>query len=105
MSRMTKQEKSDFNELKNLMRAFLEDRADPQNGWKTQRAVFEQKVVDNLKVLQENQLELKEKLIPVCDDVRDIKRWKSNTTKTLVFIGTGILTPILIYLIFQTMGK
>ena len=102
---MTKQERSEFQELKDLMRKFLVDRADPQNGWKTQRAVFEQKVVDTLKVIQENQVEFKDKLLPVCDDVRDIKRWKSNITRVLVFLGTGILTPILIYLIVQSIGK
>jgi len=102
---MTKQERVEFQELKDLMRKFLADRADPQNGWKTQRAVFEQRVVDTLKVIQENQVEFKDKLLPVCDDVRDIKRWKSNITRVLVFLGTGILTPILIYLIVQSIGK
>ena len=57
---MTKEERGQFQELIGkveqhtvLMSAFLKDRADPVNGWKTDRALFEQKALGALGVITE----------------------------------------------------
>jgi len=52
---VTNEERGQFQELigkvdqhTQLMSVFLKDKADPLNGWKTERALFEQKVVATL---------------------------------------------------------
>ena len=56
---MTKAEREDFQELKDLMRTFLTDRHDPANGWKTDRRVFETQMIAEMKATNVQLLSIK----------------------------------------------
>ena len=50
---MTKDDREKFDRLYGLMEVFVQDKADPKNGWKTERRVFEQKTIDSLATISD----------------------------------------------------
>ena len=57
---MTKAEKTEFAELKGLFQSFLDDRADPKNGWKTDRRVFETGMIAEMKATNTELIHIKD---------------------------------------------
>jgi len=108
---MTKEEKREFDELKALLKNFIDQKYDPDNGWKTNRALFEQAMVSSMRHIKEDLTELKkctEPLPHLINSVNNIQDWRKKTNKVLIWIGTAIGTPILAsigYLIFKAIVR
>ena len=101
---MTKQEKSDFKELKDLMQDFLKDKRDPGNGWKTERRLFEQQSINSLKTVSEKLevITVDLAVIPrLCNDIDGIQKWRKTWNKVVIYLGTSIIVPLILFFLYQ----
>ena len=108
---MTRDEKREFAELKVLLKNFIDPKYDPDNGWKTNRALFEQATIDRLQSLDMKLDSLQDcvkKLPELKNTVDNIQEWRMRTNKVLLWIGMTIGSPILGgigYLLFKALSK
>jgi len=107
---MNKQDRHEFEELKNLILSINSAKYDPENGeWKTARAVFESKTVDALDSINGKLSDLKactDKIPELINIVNDNSRWRKKMNKVMLWVGMGLGTPILSgigYLIFKAL--
>ena len=108
---MTKEEKREFAELKVLLKNFIDPKYDPDNGWKTNRALFEQATIDKLQNLDTKLDTLGECIKPLpglINTCNDLQEWRRKTNKVLLWIGMTVGSPILGgigYLLFKALSK
>ena len=109
---MTKSERSELTEIKQILEGAFKDRYEPENGWKTARAVFENNTVNALKNIQEKLEQINTtgtKQVPaLINSINDIQCWRKRMNKVLIWIGMGVGSPILGgigYLIFKSIAK
>ena len=108
---MTKEEWREISELKELLKGFIDNKFDPDNGWKTNRAVFESSTIDKLQNIDTKIDTLKEcvkKLPELKNTVDNIQEWRQRTNKVLLWIGMTVGSPILGgigYLLFKALAK
>ena len=95
---MTKEDRAKFAEMYEKLEKFIGEKADPGNGnWKTARAVFEQKTVDNLDAINLQLKSLNERCDPIvqlCQDVKELKEFRKRTHRILWLIITPLVTSI-----------
>ena len=95
---MTKEDRAKFDAMYKKLEHFISEKADPNNGgWKTARAVFEQKTMDTLKHMDESLREIKEctaKIDGIIHDVDGLKDWRKFIHRVLWTIFTPILAAI-----------
>ena len=90
---MNPKEKMEFQELKELIRGMAGDKYDPVNGWKTERRLFEQRMVDNLAVITESLNDIKGQvsMMPdLCHEVDGLQKWRKNVNSVLKWVGTTL---------------
>jgi len=97
---MTKSERTELSKIKEALEGAFKDRYDPGNGWKTARAVFETKTVDALEAIN-LKLTPVDKIPDLVTSVNDIQCWRKRVNKVLIYIGTGIIIPIILFVIYQ----
>lgn len=108
---MTKSERNELSEIKHLLEDAFKDRYDPENGWKTARAVFETKTIAALEAIHVELTTHKKSADKVPDlvtSVNDIQCWRKKVSKVMIWIGMVIGTPILGgvgYIIFRSLFK
>ena len=104
---MTKSEKNELTDIKNLLSGIFNDKYDPGNGWKTARAVFENDTVNVLKSIDCRLCDMKtvtDQIPDLIHTVNDNLTLRRKINKVLLWFGMGISTPILAgigYLIFR----
>ena len=101
---MTPKEKMEFQELRELIKGMAGDKYDPVNGWKTERRLFEQRMVDNLAVITESLNDIKgqvSQMPDLCHAIDGIQKWRKNFNSVLKWagstIGVGIIGIIIHY--------
>ena len=94
---MTRNEKNEFAELKAIIEGAFKDKYSPENGWKTARAVFESETLMTLGAIKEATASIPD----LISSVKDIQSWRKKMSKTLIWLGTSIITPIVLYNIYQ----
>ena len=106
---MNKQDRQEFDELKRLIQEMAGAKFDPENGWKTARAIFETNTVNALNSINEKLEHLKEistALPELTNTVNDNLRWRKKMNRVMIWVGMGIGTPILSglgYLIWKSL--
>jgi len=106
---MTKNEAKELAEIKDLLKNVFQSRYDPENGWKTARAVFEEKTVNALEQIHKQLEEMKmvtDQIPALCTTVDSNLRWRKKATRFLLWVGGTIGAPILGgvgYLIFRAL--
>jgi len=101
---MNKEDKKEFVEIKDLLHQMVTDKYDPDNGWKTARAVFESKTIDSLQVVQEKLSDLKvstDKIPDLINTVNDIQGWRKKTNTVLKWFGTSFIAPLILFILYQ----
>ena len=104
---MNPKEKTEFQELKELIKGMAGDKYDPVNGWKTERRLFEQRTVDTLAVITESLNDIKGQVsqIPsLCNEVQGLQKWRKNFNSVLKWAGSTIgvaIIGIIVHLITE----
>ena len=96
---MTRNEKNEFAELKAIIEGAFKDKYSPENGWKTARAVFESETLMTLGAIKEATSNIPE----LISSVKDIQCWRKKINKVLIWFGTSIITPVLLFVIYQAL--
>ena len=102
---MTKDERNELKQIKEILEGAFKDKYDSQNGWKSARAVFEERVDNRLSGIEKT---LNEVLLPVnnvvfgqerepgiVDDVRELKTLKDKFGRSVNKIIVTLITTIL----------
>lgn len=97
---MTKSERAELSEIKQILDGAFKDKYDPENGWKTARAVFERETVLALNGIHEKLTDLK-KIPDLVTSVNDIQCWRKRFNKVMIYIGTGVIIPLILFIIYQ----
>jgi len=103
---MTKSERGELSELKQILEDAFKDKYDSKNGWKTARAVFENNTVNALEAINlklESMGNSTDKVSDLVHSINDIQCWRKKTNKVLIWFGTSIITPIVLFIIYQAL--
>ncbi len=101
---MNKADREEIGEIKELLHQMTTDKYDPDNGWKTARAVFESKTINSLQAVQERLSALKtstDKIPTLINTVNDIQSWRRKTNTVFKWLGTSFIAPIILFIIYQ----
>ena len=101
---MTREERREFADIRELLSKMAADKFDPENGWKTARAVFESQTVGSLQAIHERLSNLQsytEKIPALINTVNDIQIWRKANNKALKWLGTSFFAPIVLYVIYE----
>lgn len=87
--------------VKEVLAEFFGDRYDPENGWKTKRAVFEATVTEQLKALNEKISKHNEQMIEHLERsstndllLNELSNWKKTVTRALWTLYGAVITTI-----------
>ena len=100
---MNKEDRKQFDELKQYLEKSFKDKYEPGNGWKTARAVFETKTVGALDSICKDMQGLKtstDKIPDLVISINDIQNWRKKVNKVLIWIGRSIIIPIIMCVIY-----
>ena len=81
---MSKDEQTEIGQIKQMLEVILSDKFDPQNGWKTERRLFEQATLTTLQTISSTLTEIKEQKLD--KRVALLERWR-----TAILAGIPIL--------------
>jgi len=102
---MNKEDRKEFDELKQILRQAFKDKYDPGNGeWKTARAIFETETVGTLGSICKDLKGLKastDKIPDLVTLVNNIQCWRKKINKVLLWVGMCVITPIILFIIYQ----
>lgn len=101
---MNREDKKEISEIKELLHQMVADKYDPDNGWKTARAVFESRTINSLQTVQEKLSDLKvstDKIPDLINTVNDIQNWRKKANTVFKWFGTAFVAPIILFIIYQ----
>lgn len=104
---MNKEDRKEFAELKQIIQETFKDKYDPDNGqWKTARAVFETKTAGTLEAIHKDLKGLKtstDKIPDLVTSINGIQNWRKKINRVLIWVGTSIITPVILFIIYQAL--
>lgn len=100
---MNKDDRREFDELKRYLEKSFKDKYEPDNGWKTARAVFESETVGALGAINIQLKGLKvstDKIPDLVVSINDIQAWRKKMNKILLWFVT-CFTSVGLFVIYQ----